>query len=165
MKRKLTIKIGKDPIPVQRILDEARLIMNLFLDLPNNPKPERQGGYITIVDRETGQILFVCKIGEIEDDAARDYFSFSQEKAGRLMLWPQHVSSWQSRDEKNKQWGGAIKTFEFILSFSGLPELGDEAVMLLLAYSFNWINFDEMMNIAKISENPFVDALNNQLWK
>lgn len=155
-------QIGKETI--QTVLNEASLMMDLFINLPGNPKPDRQGGYFTIVDRAIEQVLLVSRIGQIKTEEANNYLLFSQEKARRLMLSPDHISSWQSRDPKNDKWGGAIKTPEFILSFSGLPELGDEAVMLLTAWDLNWLKSAEVLLIAEKSSNHFVKALSHKLW-
>lgn len=75
------------------------------------------------------------------------YYLLSIEKAMRLandIVEEDHVSSWESRDEKRKLYGGAIRVFgtvrqvsnlpvQIILSFSGLTEAGDEAAMVLTA--------------------------------
>lgn len=162
MKNTNSVQIGGES--VQRILDELNMIMNLFIEFQVYPKIASQGGYLSIFDRMTGQLLLECRIGKIEKDEADNYRLFSQLKAIRAMAFPEHLSSHQSRDEKKKQYGGAIKTPELVLSFSGLPELGDEAIVLLLAYGFNWINFDQMMEIQQLSNNPFVEPLHKKLW-
>ena len=87
----------------------------------------------------------------------------SQEKARRLFANQlQHgISSWQTRDLKLDQFGGAIRIFitigednhteRLILSFSGLPEIGDEAVMLCTAIERFGLQFSAAKKIAGIS--------------
>ena len=73
-------------------------------------------------------------VGEtIENEKQAKYFRLCREKANRLASFPTHCSSWQSRDPENGMWGGAVKVNGVIYSLSGFPELGDEAIMLILA--------------------------------
>lgn len=95
--------------------------------------PLRTGGYFAIAT-PTGRILMVAQIGQIEESLrAETYLTCCMEKAIRLGLRREHLSSWQSRVEADAKYGGAIRTAEYILSFSGLPEKWDEACMVKVA--------------------------------
>ena len=99
-------------------------------------------------------------------DGTRD---ISKEKAKRLSSKEnyEHISSWQSRNPDLKRYGGAIKihtkvmnTFSrdienviLILSFSGLPEVGDEALVLLLAREMGWLSEARITTYTEISGN------------
>lgn len=131
----------------------------------NHFKPKREdgsdctGGYFVLADADTGLPLTGMFIGDVPDDArAEKYVKLAHEKASRLALMmkaDRHVTSWQSRDPKTGQWGGAIyiRRCNRILSFSGLPEHWDEAAMLMVAYlRFNVLASD-LYVMAKISNN------------
>ncbi len=152
---------------VGEIAGTVHLIVEEFIKLPENPDKARTGGYLTIVDRDNGQLLLQVRIGAIQKLEDPDYGTkadkycvLSAEKANRLVRYYRgqgHNSSWQSRDEKQKKYGGAIVAGNLIVSFSGLPERGDEVVVLILAYTMNWANFNDITTIAKQNENPLFD--------
>ncbi len=74
--------------------------------------------------------------GTYAEEKALKYWEFAQEKADRLAnhFDKGHLSSYQSRAPEKMRWGGAIRTpGGWILSFSGFPELMDEAFMLSVA--------------------------------
>lgn len=159
-------KIGS--LPVGSILSYVDTMVKKFVQLPSNPKPENKSGYFTIRRKKDGRILLIAQIGECPDIIkAEKYRKFSIEKGQRLHNWNKHqghLSSWQSRNEEKKRYAGAIVAYDFILSFSGLPELGDEAVMMLLAFFLNWANYNDIVTITKISNNPFLDKLYNAVF-
>ena len=106
-------------------MEEALRIFDGYREWKN-----RQGGYFSIADAETGLFHIVTPIGMVSSEKTLKYLFLCQEKARRLSLNPCHVSSWQSRDEAKHQLGGAIRCGSLTFSLSGLPELGNEAVML-----------------------------------
>ena len=151
------------------IADTAEALWK-FVDLPNNPHHERRGGYLTVLSLDRGLPLLVVPIGMIEIEKASRYIRFSQEKAVRLFAHqPEHDSSWQSRDEGAEQYGGAIvaptvdftdgSVLGFILSFSGLPEHGDEALMLYAGIKSANLSRDRALKMAHESGNPFFEPL------
>lgn len=126
----------------------------------------RTGGYMTVLfpgDRFLPPPLLVAQIGEPADpEKIEKYFSFSQEKAQRLITNANvagQLSSWQSRDPQKNKWGGAIRAGDYILSFSGLPELADEALMLAVAVSLKMLIPEQADWIADISDNDFYRRL------
>ncbi|XOU94146.1 MAG: hypothetical protein ACNFW9_04850 [Candidatus Kerfeldbacteria bacterium] len=132
----------------------------------------RKGGYLTIRLKSSEELLLCCRIGtilhvitsdSIHTTRARKFLWCSQEKAKRLILMAQqgHVLSWQSRNESSNQFGGAVWCGEFAVSFSGLPELADEALCLVLAVYFDWITLEQAKEYVSISSNPYFAPL----WK
>lgn len=122
----------------------------------------RSGGYFCIADGKTGLPVFVAIIGDIPVENAARYWGLCQEKATRLAGYPNHCSSWQSRNPEAMQYAGAIRVRNLIFSFSGLSEAGDEAAMLLVAVSIGAEGlFAETMAIAALSQNKYCKPL---LW-
>ena len=96
--------------------------------------------------------LLSCVVGQIPPEKYNKYARLSDEKAQRLCclgLAEGHVSSYQSRQPDQEQYGGAVAfvtvasevkgdsgRHPYIVRFSGLPELGDEAAMALVGTSF-----------------------------
>lgn len=121
----------------------------------------RKGGYFCLRSI-TGGVLpsdpptLVELLGEkIPAAKAEKYWQFCQEKAARLArnMPAGHCTSWTSRDEAAEQYGGAIVAGGYILSFSGLPEHGDEAAMTLGALMAGLISADQVQEIASFSDN------------
>jgi len=136
-------------------------IIPAIINLPKNPKPHKRSGYLTIRRKSDGRILWVAEIGDCPQIKAKKYFEFSVEKGERLFHHPKHISSWQSRDSEKGRWGGAIVANELIISFSGLPELLDEAAVLAFAIFLRWISPEQVEKIAKISSNSHYASLKN----
>lgn len=90
----------------------------------------RKGGAFCLADGATGFPYATVLVGEVPKNKADKYKALCQEKAFRLASHPDHVGSWESRDPSNGKWGGAIRFGKDIYSFSGFPEMGDEATML-----------------------------------
>lgn len=146
----------------------AEQVFERFLELGGNSAPERKGCYICLRDKTNGRIRLLAELGTCDPEKAMKYFYLSQEKGIRL-LGHEHISSWQSRDYDNGRYGGAITAppdslgtpqgKEFVISISGLPEHGDEAVSLVTALAFHWITIGDIDRIIAISENPLVHPL------
>ncbi|MEJ0021269.1 MAG: hypothetical protein WDN47_01665 [Candidatus Doudnabacteria bacterium] len=116
----------------------------------------RTGAYFCLADAETGLALIILAVGTVPPDKAEKYLTNCVEKAGRLAEHPEHLSSWESRDPDKQQWGGAIRGFDpFIYSLSGLPELGDEAVMIALVHKLRMRVGYKIDEIAEKSHNPY----------
>ncbi len=158
---------------IGNIIDVVDYLVGECAKLPNNPRPESKSGYFTLRSTKDDRPLIKVQIGECPIDKYAKYHFFSWEKSQRLlanMANKNHLSSWQSRVEEEEMYAGAIVADDFILSFSGLPELADEAVMLVTALFLGWANYQEMAAIAKLSNNPFFDELRekakaNSPWK
>jgi hypothetical protein len=124
----------------------------------------RTGGFVAVLEIRNGPTartpILVARIGEVSQAKHQKYHDFSAEKALRLQTYShsdghQHVSSWQSRDPDQDRWGGAILAGMHILSFSGLPELADEALMLAVAVKLRLLSASKAMEIAQLSDNGF----------
>ena len=112
----------------------------------------RMGGYLCIYDPNR---LFDRQqlIGEPDRAKAPKYQSFAREKAFRLSQNPDHLTSWESRDVENEQYGGAIRLPSgLIISFSGMPEAVDTAFCLMLMYNFLIASPKDLIEISERAE-------------
>lgn len=150
--------------PFSKILEVASQIVAASVKVPGNETPERQGGYLVIRDKHNGTPLLIERIGKCPVSNVKRYHGLALEKSERLSntrLTGGHISSYQSRDTQNDKWGGAIIAGDLIVSFSGLKELFDEAVVLALALRMDWLGFQEVARVTEISGNRFVKPLYN----
>jgi len=118
----------------------------------------RDYGYFTMRRKSDGRVLLVYQIGECPPEKAEKYMALSLEKSQRL--FERHhdfgdISSFQSRKPCKGMWGGAICLKDVIFSFSGLPELADEAVVLATAFQLDVISKRQIKRIIDISNNHF----------
>lgn len=124
---------------------------------------EEHGGYLCMLDAKTGEAVLLCPIGSMPKEKVAKYRANAKEKANRLFELsqtdPKQWSSWQSRDEANGKWGGAVRSATFIFSFSGFPQLVDEAFMLVLAMRFDGMPGGAADLIAQISSNEAFQKL------
>jgi hypothetical protein len=88
----------------------AEEVFSRFLMMPDNPKPDRVGGYLAVFDKIQQKILLVIELGYCKPEMADRWFHYSLEKMERL--WNNrskgHITSWQSRDQGMFKFGGAI---------------------------------------------------------
>lgn len=117
----------------------------------------KRGGFLSCF--RDGVLLFKLSIGSYPIEMWPKYAVLSIEKGSRLFAHPDHFSSFQSADEHTEKYPGAIRSNHWILSFSGLPALCDEAVCLVLAVKLCWLTEAEAKNIAIISSNHYFDML------
>ena len=114
---------------------------------------EHKGGHAC------SKLISTSPIGNVPPDSCSHIYA--PEKADRLASHSIHISSWQSRDLNEHKYGGAIRVGEFgelILSFSGLPEHADEALVLMVASDLLWTTREEVRAIVALSDNPFISA-------
>lgn len=147
-----------------RILSAARNLIGHLVDpasaslKPWEPPLKldgKTGGCLCVTDHK-GHVYLKAYIGKVPKDKLHKYWTFAEEKANRLsnnIPISRHVSSWQSRNTQYEQWGGAIKTPRHIYSFSGFPELYDEAFMLVLACELSHLSVEDAQAIAVTSAN------------
>lgn len=121
----------------------------------------RAGGWFCMLSPITKQVLngFHFPIGTIPPEKDNRCKGLSFEKALRLSQHRNHLSSWQSRKPEVSMYGGAIRGYNYLFSFSGLPEIWDEALMLTLAFIHEEIDFERAMAIVAESENPYFELL------
>jgi hypothetical protein len=124
----------------------------------NNDKV-RQSGYFTLRDLSTGRVIFTIMLGDVPKEKQEKYLQLSLEKGDRLYknykITFKNFSSWQTRNPDKDMWGGAIRAGIYILSFSGLAELCDEALVLELALTMGWCNPCRLYEISQLSKNIF----------
>jgi hypothetical protein len=124
---------------------------------------KKDSGFLTVFDKVSASVMLCCQIQHCPKGKADQYFTFSMEKARRLQANPDHYTSFQSRDEKSDKYAGAILCrVNTILSFSGLPELADEALMIFVAFKAGWIDEKEVLRLSGISQNPYVEKITKE---
>lgn len=152
-------------------LDQA---LHYCLVHPQNNDKIRQSGYFTLREISTGRIIFTIMLGDVSKEKQEKYFQLSLEKGDRLYKDYKtnfkNFSSWQTRQPDKERWGGAIRAGKYILSFSGLSELLDEALVLEIALTMNWEKPYRFYEISQVSQNNFYryyNASTQQLdyWK
>ena len=120
-------------------------------------------GFFFVAANAQGFPLLAFPVGEIPAEKFFKYAEFALEKARRLGQHSEHMTSWQSRDPDNGQWGGAIRVpgCQVIFSISGLPEDLDAAASLALAcLKYSSISYDLMLDInRRNSSQPQLETL------
>src|SRR4030042_4877391 len=149
----------------QKIIEISEIILKAFLKLPECPKEGRNGGFSTFMVNGIIPLKFEVGIAT-PTERANDFYIYSEEKVSRLHSNPPHISSWQTRNLEEKQYGGATRTGDgleigknILIGFSGQPEQGDEAITLVQAIAFRWSSLSHARKVIEISENPFLNPL------
>ncbi len=112
------------------------------------------GGYLYVGD-QTAKMLVHMQLGSPAQNKADLYLEYSQEKATRLAGFKSDDLSWQSRCPKVNRWGGAVRLSkkQGFLSFSGFPELVDEAFCLALAVNAGLMSADTAYALTQVNSN------------
>lgn len=142
---RMLFNIGPNPHTRRELIEALESFFYRVADLHDR---DSHGGYFCLADGATGTPLFITGIGKVHPEKIARYFNFAQEKARRLASHLEHVSSAQSRDPEKELYAGAIRAGRYILSFSGLPEALDEAVVLTVAVKAGLLSKLEALNIA-----------------
>ncbi len=124
----------------------------------------RTGGTLVVLALINPLLPFrAMPIGSVDDPAkATAYQGFALEKAERLAagcFGGGQVSSWQTKDEALERYAGAIRAGGLVFSFSGLPELADEALVLALAVRMTRLARQQAIDIARLSGNEIYPRL------
>lgn len=165
----------------QALLEIVTIVVRNALELFQLHRKEekwqnRPGGAFCCADGITGIPYFISLVMPtlrfvdpplkpcISFERAKKYLQFAQEKALRLSSHKRHFTSYQSRRVKEDKYGGAVRLISqnFIYSFSGLPEKGDEAVMLVVAVLEGSVGFEWAQAIAKKNKNQYLVPLYNK---
>ncbi len=129
----------------------------------------RDTGYFCLADAKHGRALYaptpIGTPGKMSPESVAKRIFVVQEKPGRAARHPEHVSSWESRNENALpwgEWGGSALISGFRPSLTGYPELGDEAIILVAMII--WSDRDpsviaEAEEIAWRSSNPYFTML------
>lgn len=132
--------------------------------LPGELEEDDTGGYfcLKVIDAD-GFLVRPYLIGQVPDTIkAHNYRAYCQEKALRLEYHRiedgKSVSSFESRNESEGKWPGAIvgtddQGRDYAFSFSGLPWKFDEAVTLMTAILVGHLTKEQAVAIAQISGN------------
>jgi len=108
------------------------------------------GGYLSVFDLSDipESPLLLLRLGRATVESFSRRMIFSLEKAERLMIDPSHYTSFQTRDPKKGQWGGAVSlNCGLVVSFSGLKEEEDEAFSLALSQRMGCADSSEIDEI------------------
>lgn len=142
---------------LQRIITEVPPIVSTALAFIKDPT--KAGAYLCVTDFD-GRLELEIPVGSFKDvQRSIDCAAFALEKNRRLAAHPNHLSSFESADEDEGKYPGAIRGDNFLWSLSALPALWDEACMLSLALRVNEISVERVRKIIEISKNPFAHHL------
>jgi hypothetical protein len=108
-----------------RAQDNTHIFLSFLNTIDEDSYKGRTGAYQCVRDNNSGVILALGILGSPPVDRMKDYCEHSQEKGGRLYLHPEHWTSHESKNEEKKQYPGAIRGKNIILSVSGFPPKAD----------------------------------------
>ena len=100
--------------------------------------------------------LLKFTVGDVPPDKIGTYWHFAEEKAVRLLAHASegHRLSSQSRDDDLQLFAGAVLTDDgYALSFSGLPQIDDEALVLLIGFNHGIMTDARAFELAKLAGN------------
>lgn len=164
-------------------LDAMETMFNRLKKLPKFPDADRkrEGCYVAVMNITTNKMVLVAEIGNCHPEKAEKYFQFCQEKVRRLAKLHEeqgHISCWQSRNPEEKQYGGGIiipnykgddemaakianslSKQKWAIAISGMPEHGDEVLLLVASYVFSLLSEQGAKQITDISQNPYFNPL------
>lgn len=102
---------------------------------------KRNGGVLIVTRAGPNQSIpvLMITIGSTSEDMRTICQRWALEKIISLDEHPEHVSSWLVRNPEKNRWGGAIRTNNYLFSFSGLEEDEDEVLMVLVAIKLGFI--------------------------
>ncbi|MES2436764.1 MAG: hypothetical protein V4519_02030 [Patescibacteria group bacterium] len=128
---------------MQEIINTTSEILSSqeFLESVNKnraPDQHRSSGFLCVLknnpESKDQSPLILQAVGLVPQNKKERWMNMSQEKAFRLLNSPTHImTSFETRNPEKDQTGGAIRAGDYILSFSGLTEAGDEQLMRLVA--------------------------------
>ena len=118
----------------------------------------RAGCYICVADYSSGFPELVFRVGTPAPEKLFRYWLFSQEKALRT-AHNGHVTGFGSADDDRMHYGGAVRVPHLIISCSGFPAHGDEAIALGMHVLMGNITIGQARVIASKSSNPYFDVL------
>lgn len=135
----------------------TRAVQTTIKVLGNN-FPQKQGAFVFLL--LCGSAFNVpMKFGEVPDDKRSKYKELSQEKARRLSGYHEHISSFQSRNEDEDLWGGAVRFGDIIASTSGFNEYADEIVSVLTLNFLGIVDFNDCRLMLGPSNNRYWDEI------
>ncbi len=153
-------------VSLSRIIVYAEKIITVATDLLREAgQPDKSGGYL-VVFRTAYPIAYtnpalIAALGFSPADTVERRIAVATEKCRRLEsgAGQGHLTSYESRDPEGGRWGGAVRADPYILSFSGLPELWDEAAMLVLAICLFQLCESDVLGRISEERNPYLRPL------
>lgn len=140
-------------VEVQEILEVVTRAAKAAIEFCKKQKDPRFGGYFCL-GNQSGEILLLSPVLEVVPEKVEKYRGFAEEKIVRLSRWTQHVSSWQSKNDVEFKFGGAIRGNKYLYSFSGFPEWVDESVTIITAKACDGLSDERVAEILRASGNP-----------
>jgi hypothetical protein len=148
---------------LRNILQAASNIVAKFSNLDETFNSKKcAGGYLAVFEtlkseQKEGVVkvlpLFVVAIGTFPNEEGEEYAKFAVEK-GQRVIETQKLTSYETRNEAENKYGGAIRTENYVLSFSGLsPDTADEAVVLAIAYQVDLLSMGAVLKTASTIES------------
>lgn len=133
--------------PLTGILDSTSYYLQRLLPiLHGRPGREQHDSGILIAARigPQGPIpQLMIPIGGLPMAEVKDYAEWAYGKVKALYENPERMSSHLCRDPSKHYYGGAIRAGDYILSFSGLEELEDEVLVVLVALQLGLITEED----------------------
>lgn len=154
-------------IDLPRLIDCADCVINVASKMVEAEKKEKRGGYLVVLEVASGSIELILRLNYFNSAKAPKYIEFAMEKASRLYLCikgteegdERSLTSYATRNPANDKWGGAIYGKELIFSFSGLPELYDEAAMFVVAIHLGELEESVVLDRIDAERNPHLRPL------
>lgn len=132
----------------KKFFEFAGKVFTVFILL--NPEFGDSGGCIVI--RSKFEPIIIAKhIGKLQPINCRND---ALELAKKLTFMPSIMSSTQINERP-----GAVVAEEVIISFAGLSDHGNEAIVLAIAVALDWITYEEATAVADMSNNAFFENL------
>jgi len=152
-------------------------LLHLFIEkVGKDALDAHTGGYFSVRCIDCEDTVISQKVGKVCSDKKEKYSCLSPEKSLRLKknLHNEHLTSYESRNpegnvlvgQENRieqwgHWGGAVYISKyFIFSFSGLPELLDEAFVCFLGMRSGLMSRSQFVEVKKRrTDNPYLKLL------
>ncbi len=165
---------------LERICQRANELMMALHGLPEYESKHRKGGVIVLADESVSTYSSAC-IAEVPGENPHKYLTFALKKCQALRDNVKIPISFIVRNEVLEVFGGGLQirckwdsngnlqpafavssaslTGRAYVAFSGLPELADEALVLVLAIDMYWITQKDAEKFAALSKNPYFHPL------
>ena len=145
---------------ILQIEEYGNLMVKAAIDRFGDEKSwqNRAGCYICVADYYSGFPELIFRVGNPTPEKLFECWLFSQEKGLRTAFY-KHVTSFESANEDSMRYGGAVRVPDLILSCSGFPAHGDEAIVLGVHVLMGSISIADAEAVARKSNNPYFVVL------
>lgn len=117
---------------IEKLFTLAHLFLPAFLEAHKKEVGKRTGIALAIQHQNAVELKHVRKIGTLDDKRFHEKSAFARDKIYR-MYETGDLCSFQSEDETKGQFGGGIRTKDFLIAPSGLPPHLDQEFAIQLA--------------------------------